>query len=259
MQTSELIHKLQQDGALAPLLPFLASGRRDDGRWLPACELLRPDTLAALLDDFAAAEGHPGGDGRAIASLWSRWHFWAVLPPLVAALLLHRCAPGLRAVQLSPIHRTCGLAWETPVPAFSPEAARAACERVVWQARPLIDALADLSGASPRVFWSNLGNLLEYLVTQLRPHPGVCAQMLRAFDALLESPLLADGSPNPVERPVRYEPGPAPGGEGARRVRKICCLYYLLPGAELCENCPSPARPRQGRSASSHPAPADRT
>ncbi|WP_368644223.1 siderophore-iron reductase FhuF [Castellaniella ginsengisoli] len=244
MQTDELIHKLRQDGALAPLLSFLPSGLRDDGRWLPACELLRPDTLAALLGDFATAEGHPGGDGRAIASLWSRWHFWAVLPPLVAALLLHRCAPGLRAVRLSPMHRTCELAWEAQVPVFAPESARAACELVVWQARPLIEVLADLSGASPRVFWSNLGNLLEYLVTQLRPHPGVCGQMLRAFDVLLESPVLADGGLNPVERPVRYEPGPVPGLDGVSRVRKVCCLYYLLPGTELCENCPCPARVR---------------
>lgn len=243
MQAGELILKLRRDGALAPLLPALASGRSGGG-WLPARELLRPASLAALLDDFASAEGYPGGDGRAIASLWSRWHFWAVLPPLMAALVLHRCAPELQAVRISPVHRTCGLSWETPVPVFAPESARAACERVVRQARPLIEALAGISGASPRVFWSNLGNLIEYLVTQLRPHPGACGQVLRAFGELLESPLLADGGSNPVERPVRYDPGPAPGMEGVSRVRKVCCLYYLLPGTELCENCPCPARSR---------------
>jgi ferric iron reductase protein FhuF len=46
---------------------------------------------------------------------------------------------------------------------------------------------------------------------------------------------LADGSPNPVHRPVRYQADPQ---AGTIRVRKLCCLYYLLPGTELCGDCP---------------------
>lgn len=240
MQTGELIQKLQQDAALAHLLPALAAERRE-GRWLSTRELLQADTLAALLADFARQEGHPDGDGRAIASLWSRWHFWAMLPPFVAALLLHRHAPALQAIQLSPGCRTCGLEWRAPSQALGNEAARKACELAVRQAAPLIERLAGVSGASPKVFWNNLGNLLEYVVAELRTRPGACPQMLLAFDALLDEPCLADGSHNPVQRPVRYVPDTPAGTQDPRRIRKICCLYYLLPETDVCGNCPRPA------------------
>lgn len=240
MQATQLIQKLQEDAALAPLLPLLTSGQQD-GRWLTACELQRPETLAPLLKKFSAEEGWPDGDGRAIASLWSRWHFAAVLSPWVAALLLHRHTPVLQAIQLSPQHKTCGVAWEPVVPVFKPASAQAACSQVVQQMRPLIESLHQISRTSPRVFWSNLGSLLEYLVQQLRGHPGACQTVLQAFESLLASPTLSDGQPNPLQQPVRDVPAAAADTGCSCRVRKICCLYYLLPGTRLCENCPRPA------------------
>lgn len=234
MRTGELIRKLQSDMALAPWLPTLEEDWPEGG-WLAVAELERADTLTNLLAGFAHAEGFPGGDRRAIASLWSRWHFSAMLPPFVAALLLHRCAPELQAVQLSPGNKTSGVAWRQCAPQFDPGSPGAACELTVWQARPLIDSLAGVSGVSTRVFWNNLGNLLEYLVTELRTHPDACGHVAHALDALLEAPHLSDDSPNPLQRPVRYLPD---ASAGTRRMRRICCLYYLLPGTELCASCP---------------------
>ncbi|WP_417251883.1 siderophore-iron reductase FhuF [Castellaniella sp.] len=240
MQATRLIQKLQEDAALAPLLPLLMSGQQD-GLWLTARELQQPETLAPLLKDFSTEEGWPGGDGRAIASLWSRWHFAAVLSPWVAALLLHRHTPVLQAIQLSPQHKTCGVAWEPVVPALEPASAQTACGQIVQQMQPLIESLHKVSRTSPRVFWSNLGNLLEYLVQQLREHPGASPKVLQAFENLLTLPALSDGNPNPLQQPVRDVPVSAADTGCTHRVRKICCLYYLLPGTSLCENCPRPA------------------
>lgn len=239
MDAQALTHQLQQDEALAPLLQAL-SIEQTDGHWLAAPALVHTEQLDNLLATFASAEGFPGGDRRAIASLWSRWHYWAVLPAYLAALLLYRCTPTLDAVYLSAGNRSIGLRWQSELTQWTPEQARTACEHIVQQEQPLVDALCAHSRASAKVFWSNFGNLLEHVVVQLRPHPGVCPDMLVAVEHLLSHAQLADGSANPLQHPVRYVPDPHADAGALHRVRKICCLYYLLPDTALCSNCPRP-------------------
>lgn len=240
MQAQALTEQLQQDAALAPLL-FALAGDQPEGPWWPAAELEHAAALAPLMQAYAGHEGFPGGDPRAIASLWSRWHFWAVLPPSMAALLLHRCAPALQTLQLSASLRTTGLQWQACVQSYAPEQAQLACEQLVHQTQPLIEALSAYSGASPKVFWSNFGNLLEHVLVQLREHPGACPDMLQAFAHLLADAHLSDGRHNPLQQPVRYVSGPnSSASTPPQRIRKICCLYYLLPDTALCSNCPRP-------------------
>ncbi|UXR95060.1 hypothetical protein FY157_25450 (plasmid) [Agrobacterium tumefaciens] len=51
---------------------------------------------------------------------------------------------------------------------------------------------------------------------------------------LLESPHMADGSRNPLFRPIlyrQYEGKP-------KRLRRICCIRYLINGLDYCKTCP---------------------
>ena len=65
-----------------------------------------------------------------------------------------------------------------------------------------------------------------------------------ATRALLESRTL-NGQRNPLFEPVRtYQPS---GSEEVKRVRKLCCLRYLLDEFDVCGNCPLEGCDRQAR------------
>ncbi|WP_280553506.1 siderophore-iron reductase FhuF [Halomonas sp. 25-S5] len=220
--------------AIAPVAP--------DG--MPARELLDPARLAALLERFGAR--YDEGDLRAVASLWSKWHFSPLIAHgLAANLLLERDLPlDLYELHLqqSPEGQTTGL--------VLPHAGRHLAELAPHSRfatlldghlTPLVEALATASGASPRVFWSNAGNYVEHFAGALADHPMAAADVAEPARALLASRTLPDGRRNPLHRPVRYvegEDGPP------RRVRRLCCLRYLIDELGVCGNCPLACRRR---------------
>ncbi|MCI0592374.1 ferric iron reductase protein FhuF [Chromohalobacter marismortui] len=208
---------------------------------VPTCrgvELLEPETLNGLLDRVVADYG-VGADRKAAASLWSKYHLSALsIPTLVANLLLNQALP----VALDDVRVSVGEKGETarlwlphggrPVPSREPGARFGALFE--GHCRPLIDCLAELSGLSPKVFWSNLGHYVEYVAQTCSRHPdfnGAGDPLLR----FLEMRFLPDGRRNPLYRPVRYLDL---GGEAPARVRRLCCVKYRLPGEALCGTCP---------------------
>ena len=54
--------------------------------------------------------------------------------------------------------------------------------------------------------------------------------------AVLQSAKRPDGTRNPLYQPVRYIE--LEGAAMPWRQRRVCCIRYLLPELELCENCP---------------------
>lgn len=205
-----------------------------------AKELEDPAVLRVILEGFAAKEGFAHGDKKAIASLWSRWYFGLVLPPLLVASTTCLSMPRLEKLWLTADFRPCRLQWVDPIETFSvvsPNAIRKAIESFVEGFMPLIRILAENAKVSPKVFWSNLGNLVEYWVGQLQGLSVVQQSVVGSYKHYLEAPRFLNGEPNPLFEPVRYL---SLCGDQAHitRIRKICCLYYLLPGTELCSNCP---------------------
>lgn len=201
--------------------------------------LLDPKALGKLLDRAGAQYQY--GDRRAVASLWSKWHFSGVIiPSLAANLLLARELPvGLRNVQVKLSregytetlvipHAGRPLVDTSPVGRFT--------TLVQEHLEPFSQALADASGASPRVFWSNAGNYFEYTARVIESHPlgfpGASSPAL----ALLETEWLPDGRRNPLYQPVRYVA--ADLQDGCHRVRRLCCIRYLIDDLDYCENCP---------------------
>ncbi|PRY68270.1 siderophore-iron reductase FhuF [Halomonas ventosae] len=220
--------------AIAPVAP--------DG--MPARELLDPARLAALLERFGAQ--YDQGDRRAVASLWSKWHFSSLCAHgLAANLLLERDLPlGLDELHLqqSPEGQTTGLVLRhagRPLAEFAPLSRFATL--LDGHLAPLVEALATASGASPKVFWSNAGNYVEHFAGALADHPMASPDVGEPARALLATRTLPDGRRNPLHRPVHY----VEGEDGMpRRVRRLCCIRYLIDELGVCGNCPLACRQR---------------
>lgn len=231
-------------GPLAGLsLPRVSTTPGPDA--VPARRLLDPTYLASLLERFGARYGH--GDRRAVASLWSKWHFSALAAHgLAANLLLERDLPlGLDELHLqqSPEGQTTGLVLRhagRPLAALDPHSRFATL--LDGHLTPLVEALAAASGASPKVFWSNAGNYVEHFAGALGDHPMAAADVGEPAQALMASRHLPDGRRNPLYRPVRYVEPSAP--DAPARIRRLCCLRYLIDELGVCANCPLACRDR---------------
>lgn len=224
-------------GALVLFTPPLIGGTPPAGavkasRWRNAA-LLEQD-----LERYAAR--YPGGDKRAITSLWSKWHFSALtVPTLASHLLLNRDLP----VELDDVHVILndeGCTTQLWLPhegalMGAQDSSERFAKLITQHWAPLIERLSAISGAAPRVFWSNAGGYLDYYVKVLAEHPEVNQAALSAARALLESRHI-DGQRNPLFEPVRtYTPK---GSDEVKQVRKLCCLRYLLDEFSVCSNCP---------------------
>ncbi|WP_229332922.1 siderophore-iron reductase FhuF [Halomonas sp. KAO] len=215
-----------------------------DAGTLPARNLLDPAYLGALFTRFGAQYGH--GDRRAVASLWSKWHFSALVAHgLAANLLLERDLPlGLDDLHLeqSPEGQTTGLVLRhagKPLAELDPHSRFATL--LDNHLTPLIEALATVTGASPKVFWSSAGNYLEYFASALADHPMASPDATEPAQALMERRTLPDGRRNPLYRPVRYVTPASP--DQPARVRRLCCIRYLIDELGYCANCPLACRP----------------
>ncbi len=235
-------------GPLAGLTPPRVSAAPGP-ETLAARELLDPAYLDALFARFGARYAH--GDRRAVASLWSKWHFSGLAAHgLAANLLLERDLPlGLDALSLeqSAEGQTTGLVLRH---AGRPLSELGALSRFATlldgHLTPLVEALAAATGASTKVFWSNAGNYFEYFAGALAGHPMASPDVGEPARALMESRTLSDGRRNPLYRPVRYVTPAEP--DKPTRVRRLCCIRYLIDELGYCGNCPLACR-RAGKAA----------
>lgn len=240
-----MTHALSQlyIGPLASFSPPRITTTAPGADTLSARKLLDPPRLTALLDRFGTRYRH--GDRRAIASLWSKWHFSTLfVHSLATNLLFERDLPlGLHELHLiqSSDGQTAGLelahagkplADLDPVSRFT--------TLLDHHLTPLIQALADTTGASPKVFWSNAGNYFEYFANALTHHPMAAPDTGAPARALMACRTLPDGRRNPLFQPVRYVT-PTPPDRPAR-VRRMCCIRYLIDDLGYCANCPLACR-----------------
>ncbi|WP_083651510.1 siderophore-iron reductase FhuF [Vreelandella massiliensis] len=179
-------------------------------------------------------------DLKANASLWSKWHFSAVVAPALAAhLLLNRQLPlsldqvalhlttSGRTERLHLAHEGKALPTSEPFAAFSP--------LINAHLAPVIETLAAISGVSPKVFWSNAGTYFDYFTRLLAAHPDADPQRLNDANAILTSRQRPDGQRNPLYQPV------VESADGKRQ-RRLCCLRYRAPKLGYCGNCPLSCR-----------------
>lgn len=215
-------------GPLEPFADSLTLAPAEGAR--AAADLLDHATLRALIDRLAADYGD--GDRRAVASIWSKSHFSTLMPAVLAAnLLLDLDLPvtlGEVAVVADERGLTCRLALpHEGAPLGDPGEAR--FDRLIeGHLEPLIGALAAVSGAAPKIFWSNAGNVFDFIIRGVGDLGAPAAGVEAGFALMAER--RRHGRPNPLYAPVSY---PAGG-----RLRRVCCLRYLAPGVGYCGTCP---------------------
>ncbi|CAD5273815.1 MULTISPECIES: siderophore-iron reductase FhuF [Halomonadaceae] len=205
---------------------------------LAASALLDRDFLSEQLARYGRSHGEDA-DRKAVASIWSKYHFSSVsIPTLVANLLLGYALP----VSINELRLALGDKGQTgriwlphggiPLSSQAPQARFSTL--FDDHCAPLIEALAAVSGLSTKVFWSNLGAYVEFVGKTCSRLP----EFSGAGDPLLDyldTKTLPDGRRNPLYQPVRYL---ELGGETPARVRRLCCIKYRLPGEPLCGGCP---------------------
>lgn len=233
---------------LASLLPkanaasgrgiHLGSAQGYSGSGLPVPVSQLPDHVPLLLE--AMRRHYDGEDARALLSQWSKYYFSLVVPAAVAtALVLQRPLhmPWEDCVLL--LRNGMPHALYLPADALGPVSSDGAIRYAslcVEHLTPLVEALAGAARLAPRVLWSNVGHTLEYALSTVADSPLALAD--RRF-LLGRAEFFGTGQPNPLLQVIRYVKPDNPELPNPLRVRRTCCLRYLLPGEKmLCSSCP---------------------
>lgn len=212
----------------------------DDPReGVPMRTFLTGHYLNDVLTRFGTA--YPDSDPRGLASIWSKYYFTKLIPPVVAASLIldHRLPLQLDHLQLILDEGGLPTAFKLPHPGqrWTPGPTNA-FERfdglLNHHLSPLVEALARHARLSPKVLWSNAGNYFEWLL-------GVLANAMPHADLghghqLLNARHVPDGRRNPLYQPVLYLK--VDGQNETRRQRRVCCIRYRVNGLDYCSNCP---------------------
>lgn len=235
-----------------PEFAFLFSGKLAE---YGACFVLSADHPAAvpgtaLTDRTFLAEQlacfsdktYPGEDPKAIASIWSKAHFATMLPPFMALMLLLQRQVDVRLEASGCTFWPDGTLRHIHLPDSgriieANDVNNRFAALVEGHIRPLVEALADVSGVAKRVFWSNAGNIFDIATRRAHQMTGSNPAITDAL-ALLEERRLPDGRTNPLHAPVRYRSTP----EGHDRQRRVCCIRYLIDRLGYCSTCPLTAK-----------------
>jgi ferric iron reductase protein FhuF len=211
--------------------------RPDDPRpSTPASALLDASMKAAISARFARR--FQDFEPRAALSIWIKWYINVILPPalLCDLFLRHR-------LQLSLAHTGFIIGDDARVAAvkvgMSPDdvADVDPFDRfghlMFDHFEPLIDLWSERSDITRRVLWSNVGNTFEAMLVKVEAVSGR-TDRLDGARWLMRQQLWKDGRPNPLHDAVHY----VKRGETSIRLRRVCCLQYLLPDRRFCRACP---------------------
>ncbi|MBC3952026.1 siderophore-iron reductase FhuF [Pseudomonas folii] len=191
-------------------------------------ELLQAEVLDALLLNIYGPE-LLASHRSVLMSQWSKYYFMQVIPPVVAAGLVHGWRWPLQLDQIAvaldergvPVGlRFLGVGTSQPV-SFT--------ELMNDNLHPFINALSRQGDVSKAVLWGNAGDYLERCLVQLSTLTDIS---LDAGYELLRSKTLSDGQRNPLFDAIRYV------GEPPRRQRRSCCLSHQVAWVGRCEHCP---------------------
>ncbi|HEV2512924.1 siderophore-iron reductase FhuF [Bosea sp. (in: a-proteobacteria)] len=205
----------------------------------PGSDLVDPERLTELLVRFGSRR-YPGADRRAVTSLWAKYHFATLLPPFLAIALLAEQELDVDIEAIGCTFSDDGATQSIHLrDAGKPAAPADAVERFLPlmdnHLVPVIAALATVSGVSRKVLWSNAGNMFDFIVRRVEQAVGSRQPVADAL-ALMATRRLPDGRPNPLFDPVRYPDD----RDGPKRLRRVCCIRYLIPELGYCSTCPLP-------------------
>ena len=182
-----------------------------------------------------------GEDERALLSIWSKYYFLRLLPPVLAAnLILQRALPlavDALAIELDE-HGLPG-AFVLPnegqllVPSEHPLSRFEGIMRDNLQ--PVITAWQQALGLSPRVLWSNASRYIHWFTGELKG-AGLPEMLWSPGLALFAQPAFENGERNPFFGAYQDRMNANTGT--LLTVRRTCCIRFRLPDTALCEDCP---------------------
>ncbi|MGC1330029.1 siderophore-iron reductase FhuF [Pseudomonas sp.] len=218
---------------------------QDDEPSIVLSDLLDPQRYQAPLAAFA--QRYPDGDFKALVSLWTQWYFSVLVPPVVILDLLQ---DRLLPLDLNHTHLRLDAAGnpervelDHPGQVRTPRSAFERFAPLVFEhLAPLCATLAQFSGLSPRVLWSNAGVRVAWAVGVVARHPLGGAERAAPGRELLGAKQWPNGGSNPLFEPVRFA---VPDDETSTSTRRVCCLRYRLDSLDYCNSCPLPINRRQ--------------
>ena len=186
----------------------------------PAADLLEPAVVEEMMRRFRPADWPRAP--RAVFSYWSQHYFLRLLPPALAANLLFGQRLPLKLAEVRVVLDEQGLPALFLLPDEGgplgledgvPERFHSLREEHL---DPLISAWSRQAKVSERLFWSNVGRYLDWILAECQAHLE-SDQVWRPLQTWLDAP---------------YE----------RRgwQRRICCLRDRLAGVATCPDCPRP-------------------
>lgn len=170
----------------------------------------------------------------AVRSIWSKWYFTVVLPPLMSAGIWAGCSPPLELDGLR--YRVTADGKVSAVGAHdswfeaTPDPAEHFADIHQSIISPFVERYSSFSGVSKRVLWSNAGTVLDSFLDYLE-RDGDGGKPAEVLAGLIGMRLLPDRKVNKLQGAVRRN-------EDRERQRKICCLRYMVPDGKLCCICP---------------------
>jgi len=173
---------------------------------------------------------------RARISMWSQWYFANLLPGWVIVSLSQGWQLPIAAQDVYISLQEEGLPNQIylngPGEALHSAQPMARFDSMIEQhLRPVCQALADLSGLKPGIYWSNAGVRVAWGIKQAeRVNANISDGM-----ALLDARELHYGGKNPLHQPLRPED---PQDENSPQFRRQCCLRYDLADHVMCPSCP---------------------
>lgn len=205
----------------SPFAPYLVALRLPEAGGTtarPAADLLQPAVMEAAMRRFRPADWRR--DPRAVFSHWSQHYFLRLLPPALAANLLFGQGLPLALAEMEVELAQDGL----PAAFVLRHEGESLAEDIGVRDRflalrehhlePLIASWACQARVSERLFWSNVGRYLDWILAELQAH-APSDRVWRPLESWLESPY--------------HRPG---------WQRRICCLRDRLAGVAVCADCP---------------------
>ncbi|MGC4060224.1 MAG: siderophore-iron reductase FhuF [Aquabacterium sp.] len=246
----KLIAKLAPlfEGEWAPFAETLACVPRPPEPAVRVADILNPELgmLADILQRQAKYQCTP--DLRPVASAWSLYYLWALLPPMIAGstVLQHGfpTAPEEMWLTMSKdgIPECFYILHEGQSMSGQDTMARHG-GLLTQHLQPLFSALTRASKLAPKLLWGNAARYLDNIFEQALMLTDQAPHVAQDRAVLLGNPKWPNGQHNPMygqqkEIDAMEEPS------GRLRLHRQCCLYYLLPRESYCTACPLAPRLR---------------
>jgi ferric iron reductase protein FhuF len=171
---------------------------------IPCRDLLNASVIEPLMERFA--EVFPGGDRRALVSMWAQWHFGAlIIPTTTAIVFLNRDLPVELDQAGIAVHeggQTAAIILPDDGAARPFSGDRAYARLFSDHVEPLICHLASQFRVSPKMLWNNVADIFEWTLQQAAVDERADQSALDEGRALLQSKSDANGTANQAPQAV---------------------------------------------------------